>query len=145
MNNLTRLYELVETFSSNHNMVNSFKLVGSEDELANTDFDYRSLIMMPLQANLSRELNNPVYELEFGIIVIDRVNLDDSASYIYSSEENIFVIGQLQDYLLQNDVDVVFENVELNTGSNEDYNITIAMADFSAKLARQPYIRDIDV
>lgn len=144
MDNLTKLYKLIETFSASHNMINSFKLIGSEDELNHIEFDYKALILMPLEANLSRELNNPVYQLDFGVIVIDRTFTDNDSAYISSTEENIFVIGQLQDYLLQNNIDVNFQNVELNTGVTSDYNVTIAMADFTATLSRKPYIRDID-
>lgn len=144
MNNLTRLYSKIKAFADSHNMVNEFVLVGSEDDLSNRTFNYRALIMLPLEANLSRELNNPVYELDFGVIVIDKTDIEDDSAYISSSEENIFVIGQLQDYLLQNNLDAEFDQVELTTGMSEDYNITIAMADFSVKLARQPYVRDID-
>ena len=144
MNNLTKLYTKIKDFADSHNMVNEFILAGSEDELSQREFNYRTMVMLPLEANLSRELNNPVYELDFGIIVIDRTMLDDSLGYISSTEENVFVIGQLQDFLLQDNIDASFDNVELTTSTGEDYNVTIAMTDFSVKLARQPYVRDID-
>ncbi len=61
-----------------------------------------------------------------------------------SSEENLFVIGQLQDYLIQEGYDVDFGEVELVSAMGEEYNITSAMSDFSVVLARKPYIRGID-
>lgn len=144
MNNLTKLYAKIKGFAESHNMINEFVLVSSEDEIQEKDFNYRTMIMLPLEANLSRELNNPVYQLDFGIIVIDKVSLNNSLGSISSTEENIFVIGQLQDFLLQDGEDVEFQEVELTSSLLEDYNVTIAMADFSTKLARQPYVRDID-
>lgn len=144
MNNLTKLYSEIKAFAEDHNMINEFILVSSEDDLQSRVFNYRTLVMLPLEANLSRELNNPVYNLDFGIIVIDKCPLDDDLAFMSSSEENIFVIGQLQDYLLQDDKDVNFDNVELTTGMANDYNVTIAMADFTVSLTRQPYVRDID-
>lgn len=145
MNNLTRLYSDIKDFADSHNMVNQFMLVGSEDEINTREFNYRTLIMIPLEANLSRDLNSPVYTLDFGIIIIDKIISDDEMSYISSTEENINVVGQLQDYMLQNNDDVSFENVEITTGIAEDYNIAIAMCDFSVNLARNPHVRDIDI
>lgn len=144
MNNLTKLYSEIKAFAESHNMINEFILVSSEDDLQSRVFNYRTLVMLPLEANLSRELNNPIYNLDFGVIVIDKCPLDDDLAFISSSEENIFIIGQLQDYLLQDGKDVNFDNVELTTGIANDYNVTIAMADFIVSLARQPYVRDID-
>ena len=145
MNNLVRLYNYIKTFSDNHQMVNEFVMVGSEDEINQREFDYRTLIMMPLQANLSRDLNSPVYTLDFGIIVIDKTIINDDIAYISSTEENVNVIGQLQDYLMQEGLDVDFESVEITTGMAEDYNVTIAMSDFSVTLARSTYLKDINV
>lgn len=144
MNSLVQLYGKVKSFAESHNLVNEFILVGSEGDIQNLELNYRSLIMMPLEANISRDLNSPVYTLEFGVMVIDKYSTGVSLSQILSAEENINVIGQLQDYLLQDGTDVDFDSVELTTGIAEDYNISVAMADFTVNIARAPYIRDID-
>ena len=70
--------------------------------------------------------------------------IEDELSYIQSTEENIFIMGQLQDYLTQQGEDVEFDDVELNSSVSEDYNVTIAMTDFTVNLARKPYNRGID-
>ena len=145
MNNLVRLYNYIKTFSEEHKMVNEFIMVGSEDEINQLEFNYRTLIMIPLEANLSRDLNSPVYNLDFGIIVIDKTVLNNDIAYISSTEENINVIGQLQDHLMQEGLDVDFDSVEITTSIAEDYNVTIAMSDFSATLARSTYLKDINV
>lgn len=145
MNSLTELYNTIKEFSESHNMVNEFLLAGSEDDINNLEFNYRSLIMIPLEANLSRELNSPIYTLDFGIIVIDRIMENDSLGTILSSEENINVIGQLQDHLLQLNKDVNFQEIELTTAMAEDYNINVAMTDFSINIARSPYIKGINI
>ena len=144
MNSLTQLYNTIKEFADSHNMVNEFILVGSESDIENLEFNYRSLVMIPLEANISRELSSPIYTLDFGIIVIDKFLVDEDFSQILTAEENINVIGQLQDFLLQSNKDVNFDTVELTTGMAEDYNISIAMADFSINIARGPYIRDIN-
>ena len=145
MNSLSELYKTIKEFSESHNMVNEFLLLGSEEEINSIEFNYRSLIMIPLEANLSRELSSPIYTLDFGIIVIDRIPENNALSSILSSEENINVIGQLQDYLIQLDKDVNFQNVELSTAISEDYNLNVAIADFSINIAREPYVKDIDI
>lgn len=145
MNNLTRLYSDIKNFADSHGMVNQFLLLGSENDINQKEFEYRTLIMIPLEANLSRDLNSPIYTLDFNITLIDKIISDDDSSYISSTQENINVIGQLQDYMLQRQEDVSFDNIEITTGMAEDYNITIAMCDFTVNLARSPYIKDIDV
>ena len=87
---------------------------------------------------------NSVYTLDFGIFVLDRIFVEDSLAHMSSVQENIHILGQLQDYLLQQNLDVNFQEVELTSSLADDYNITIAMSDFSISLARNPYIRTID-
>ncbi len=144
MNNLTELYGEIKSFAENHNMVNQFIMVASEDDLQQYDFDYRTLVMIPSSSNLSRDLNSPVYTLSFTLVVLDRTLADDSLASIQSIEENVFVVGQLQDKLLQLDKDVVFNEIELISSAFEDYNITTAFCDFDVILPRNPYIKGID-
>jgi len=145
MNNLISLYKDIKTFADGHRMVNQFLLVGSEDDINQREFDYRTLVMIPMEANLSRDLNSPIYTLDFGVIVIDKTIVDNDLAYIQSSEENINIVGQLQDYLQQQGRDVAFDNVEMTTSMDKDYNITIAMTEFTVNLARSPYIKSINI
>lgn len=144
MNNLTELYEEIKSFADNHNMVNQFIMTASEDDLQQEEFDYRTLVMIPSASNLSRDLNSPVYTLSFTLVVIDRTLLNNSLASISSIEENIFIVGQLQDKLLQLGREVEFNEVELMSSSFEDYNITTAFCDFDVVLPRNPYIRGVD-
>lgn len=144
MNNLTELYGEIKSFADNHNMVNQFIMTASEDDLQQYDFDYRTMVMIPSSSNLSRDLNSPVYTLSFTLVVLDRTLEDDSLASIQSIEENIFVVGQLQDKLLQLGKDVVFNDIELISSVFEDYNITTAFCDFDVVLPRNPYVRSID-
>jgi hypothetical protein len=125
-------------------MVNEFFVANTEEDLNNREFNFKTLALLLLEANISRDLNSPIYTLDFGAIVIDKIGEDDDLESIMSSEENLFVIGQLQDYLIQEGYDVDFGEVELVSAMGEEYNITSAMSDFSVVLARKPYIRGID-
>ena len=144
MNNLTELYSKIKSFADDHNMVNEFFVANTEEDLNNREFNFKTLALLLLEANISRELNSPIYTLDFGAIVIDKIGEDDDLESIISSEENLFVIGQLQDYLIQEGYDVDFGEVELVSAMGEEYNITSAMSDFSVVLARKPYTRGID-
>ena len=144
MNNLYDTYNVIKEFAETHNMINEFVYVRSEQELQDLEFDYRSMVVMPLEANITRELNNPIYTLDFGGVVLDKVFKSSDYESIVSVEENIFIIGQLQDYLMQNDMDADFENIDLYTAVGDDYNVTSATADFSINIARKPYTRTID-
>ena len=145
MKNLTDLYEQIKEFADNHPMVNEFVLVGSEEELQNREFNYRSLILMPSGSNISRDLNRPTYTLDFFLVLFDRIESFDALQIIKSSEENVFVVGQLQDFLMQsaNDINVEFNNIDIINTKGDDYNITSALCDFSIELPRSPYIKDI--
>ncbi len=100
--------------------------------------------MIPSSSNLSRDLNSPVYTLSFSVLVLDKTIKDDSFASIQSIEENIFIIGQLQDKLMQLGRDVEFDEVELLNTPLEDYNVTTAFSDFDIVLSRKPYTRGID-
>lgn len=144
MNNLTELYNKIKSFADTHYMVNEFFVANTEDDLNKREFNFKTLALLLLEANISRDLNSPVYTLDFGAIVIDRINEDSDLESIMSSEENLFVIGQLQDYLIQEGYDVNFGEVELVSVMGDEYNITSAMSDFSVVLTRSPYIKDIN-
>ncbi len=145
MNNLIKIYEAVKDFGDRHEMVNEVLLVKSEDELEGREFNYRTMVIIPLEASISREDNSPVYYIDLGVVMIDRVFKDDDNANINSIDENIFVIGQLQDHLEQTDYDVEFGSVGLNTESLDDYNITTALADFTFTLSRKPFNRGINI
>lgn len=145
MKNLTDLYEQIKDFADNHPMVNEFLLVGSEEEIESLTFNYRSLILMPSGSNISRDLNRPLYTLDFELVLFDRVDSFNAIQIIKSSEENIFIAGQLQDYLMQwsDEINVSFENIDIINTKGDDYNLTSAICSFSVELPRSPYIKDI--
>ena len=144
MNNLTELYNEIKTFAENHNMVNEFLFASSEDELQSKEFDYRTFVLIPSTSNVSRDLNSPIYTLSFTVILLDKVPLDNDLSSISSIEENIFVIGQLQDKMLKLGKDTSFEDIELISTIVEDYNITTAFCNFEINLPRKPFLMDIN-
>jgi hypothetical protein len=144
MNNLRGIYEAVKDFGQRHEMVNEVILVKSEDELEGREFNYRTMVMLPLEANISRENSSPAYYIDFGIVILDKVPTENDEASINSIDENLFVIGQLQDHLTQEQYDVSFNDIDLGSESLGDYNITTAMTDFTFTLARKPHNRTIN-
>jgi hypothetical protein len=144
MNNLTELYIKIKDFANSHNMVNEFFLARDENDLRNRDFNYRTLSIMPLEANISRDLNSPVYTLDFAVVILDKVIYEDEINNIGIIEENLFVIGQLQDYLIQDGYDVDFDNVDVMSMKEGDYTVSSAVCELQVVLARKPYKLDID-
>lgn len=145
MKTLSDLYGEVKTFAESHPLVNEFVLVSSEEDLETREFEFRSLVLIPSRSNISREANRPIYEITFSVVVFDRVDRKEDLSIILSSEENIFVIGQLQDYLLQElgDSDVEFNDIDIVNAAGTDYNVTSAVCEFTVALPRSPYIKTI--
>lgn len=145
MNNLTELYIKIKDFCESHNMINEFFLARSEDDLRSREFEYRTLCLLPLEANISRDLNSPVYTLDFAAMVLDKIVYENEMSTVTTIEENLFVIGQLQDYMAQEGYDVEFDSVDIMTMHDENYTVSSGVCEFQVTLARKPYKLDIDL
>jgi len=144
MNNLSGFYQLVKDFCDNHNMINEFLFLGSEQELENREFNYRTLVMIPSSSNISRDLSRPIYTLSFDCALLDRTIGDSEISLVKSTEENLFVVGQFQDYLIQQDENCYIDDVDVVNMLSEDENITSAMFEVTVSFARKNYNAGID-
>lgn len=146
MNDLITIYELFKEFGDSHKMVNQFKLIGSLEEMQNIEVTHRGMYVNLDSANISRTGNNPVYDVTFNVIIVDKVPMDDELSLMSSNQENLFVMNQLQDWFGQNLLgEERFDEINLQGFSAEDYNITTATANCSFSVGRNPDNRDIDI
>ncbi len=146
MNDLVTIYELFKAFGDSHGMINEFKLIGSLEDLQNVEVSHRGMYVNLDSANVSRSGNSPIYDVTFNVIVIDKVPLDDELALMNSNQENLFVMGQLQDYFGNNLLgEERFDEINLQGFSADDYNITTATANCSFSVGRNPDNRDIDV
>lgn len=144
MNDLKEIYNTLLEFGENHNMVNQALFLMHESELEHIDIEFRCLVFIVSSSNLSRELNSPSYSIEFDVMVMDKVDRWDNMRNFESVQENIFVLGQLQDYMQQNDMEVQMEEIDLINESADDYNITSAASSISFTLSRPCYDREVD-
>jgi hypothetical protein len=144
MNNLSGFYQLVKDFCEDHNMINEFLFLGSEEELSNREFNYRSFVMIPSSSNISRDLSRPIYTLSFDCAILDRCSPNNELELLKSTEENLFVAGQLQDYLIQQDENCYIEDVDVASFLSEDENVTSAMFEVIVSFGRKDYNLEID-
>jgi len=144
MNNLSDFYQLIKDFCDNHNMINEFIFLGSEQELENREFNYRTFVMIPSSSNISRDLSRPIYTLSFDCALLDKSIGDSEIALVNSTEENLFVVGQLQDYLIQQDENCYIDDVDVVNMISEDENITSAMFELTMSFARKNYNVGID-
>lgn len=146
MNDLVTIYDLFKTFGEGHSMVNEFKLLNSLDDLETIEIDHRGLYIALEDANISRDEGSPVYDVMFNVVIVDKIPSDDPIALMNSNQENLFVMGQLQDYFQQNlDGEQSFQEVNMRGFSADDYNITSAISGATFIVGRNPYVRDIDV
>ncbi len=145
MNNLLSFYEKIKKFCEDHHMINQFILLGSPEQIKNREFDYRSFLMIPSSSSMSRDLSRPIYTLTFNCTVLDKCATGEQEAFVVSTEENLFVIGQLQDFLIQDDEGCYIDDVSVGSFYNEDENITAAYFDLTVSFARKNYNAGIDV
>ena len=144
MKNLTVFYNTIKGFCDDHNMINQFMLLGSERELNSEDFDYRTFVMIPNRSNISRDLARPVYTLTFDCAILDKCDGNSELSSITSTEENIFVVGQLQDFLTATDENCYIEDIDVENYVTEDNNVTSVYFELTVAFARKNYNAGID-
>lgn len=145
MNTLKSVYSHIKDFANNHYMIEEFHLLGSAEDLGYTDFGFRSLALIPSASNISRNLSSPTYSLEFQVVVLDKIESHNAEQMINATEENIFVLGQLQDYLLQVGIDCDMSDAELFTSTGDDYNIASIVSNLTVTLSRKCYQMNINV
>lgn len=146
MNDLVTIYDLFKTFGEGHSMVNEFKLLNSIDDLQDIELSHRGLYIALEDANISRESGSPVYDVMFNVVIVDKAPFEDPTALMNSNQENLFVMGQLQDYFQENlDGEQSFQEVSMRGFSAEDYNITSAISTATFIVGRNPYLRDIDI
>jgi hypothetical protein len=67
----------------------------------------------------------------FSLFVVDKCISDDQDSLIVSIQENLFVVGQVQDFILSLDNDVEFEEVVVAQAPETEYTSTAAVCSFT--------------
>ncbi len=136
----------MKAFSEGHRMINQTLLIKDEQELEHLTFKYRTFCMHMVNARIPRDTASPVYELDINLLLLDKILKGDDIAFMESSQENLFILGQLQDFLQQSfeEYDFEIDNVDLAPVSVPDYNITGASAVLTIRVDRESYTNEID-
>ncbi len=136
----------MKAFGDGHRMINQTLLIKDEQELDHLTFKYRTFCMHIDSARIPRDTASPVYEMDVNIFILDKVIKGDDLSFMESSQENLFILGQLQDFLQQSfdEYDFEIDNVDLSPVSVPDYNITGATTVLTIRVDRESYKNEID-
>ena len=128
MTTLFDFYKHLRGFAEGHKMIEAFKVVGSIEEVDTINVSARSLFVSVESSNISHRQNT--HKVTFSLFVVDKCLADDQDSLVISMQENLFVIGQVQDFILSLDNDVEFEEVSIAQAPTDEYNLTAAVCTF---------------
>tara|TARA_R110002020_G_scaffold281522_1_gene497163 strand:- start:100 stop:546 length:447 start_codon:yes stop_codon:yes gene_type:complete len=146
MTDLTNIVSTIREYGESHNMINEFIFIKDEQQLENLTFNYRTLMAHVDSARIPRSEGEPSYEVDLNLFVIDKTIKDDDVAYIDSMQTNLFVLGQLEDYIQQNHFDYDFDmsDVDLAPVSSDEYNLTGAQATITMRIARNSFKNPTD-
>jgi hypothetical protein len=129
MTTLFDFYKQIKGFVEGHRMIEKFNIIGSIEEVDTINVDARSLFISIESSNISHRNNTNT--VTFALFVVDKCLSDDQDSLVISTQENIFVVGQVQDFILSLDNDVEFDEINMAQSPSGDYNLTAAICTFS--------------
>jgi len=135
MNEISNLNRALETFCENHEMVNSFHHLSSIEQLDGLGSEYRSVAIIPSTFSIEQD----GYTIDYIVVVMDKVRSGDATALVKAEEGNVFVLGQLMDYLASIDSDITIEGGSFASPpeSNEDgYNIVASVGTLTNSFSR---------
>ena len=140
MTDLTNITETLMEFGENHKMINGVHLIRDVQEIQHLTFVYRSFCIHLTGARIPRSEGDSVYELDFNLFIIDKV-AEGTREFLDSNQENLFILGQLQDYLQQDffEYDFSMADIDLSPVSSDEYNLTGATATLTVRTSRDGY------
>ena len=137
MNELSHLAKSIKNFCESHTMVESFVYVDDVSRIPELGEAFRRVILFPL----TFEINNDTYAVSFGMVVQDKVRGLDFTAHIKSQEANMYIIGEIEEYLYQIDNDITITDTEFvpNDENDAGENVTAAVATVNAQFHRYRY------
>lgn len=137
MNELSHLAKSIKNFCDSHSMVESFEYVDDVARIEQLGSAFRRVIIFPL----SYEINADTYLVSFGLVVQDKLRGLDFVAHIKSQEANMYIIGELEEYLYQIDNDITITDTTFVPDDTNDAgeNVTAAVATINAQFHRYRY------
>jgi hypothetical protein len=128
MTSLFDFYKELRGFAEGHRMVDFFKVVGSIEDIDFLNLDHRSMFISVESTDLAHQ--NNMMGVTFNLFLVDKCISDDQDSLVISIQENLFVVGQVQDFILSLDQDVEFNEVVVAQAPETEYTSTAAICTF---------------
>ena len=146
MRELKNIVGTIKTFGEGHRMINQVLFIKYDQEIDHLTFKYRTLLMHIDSARIPRDQGEPVYEVDLNLFILDKTIKDDDMAYIESSQENLFILGQLQDFLQQSFPNYDFEinDVDMSPVSTPEYNLTGATTVLTIRVDRNPFQNEVN-
>jgi hypothetical protein len=137
MNELSHLAKSIKSFCESHSMVESFAYVDDPSKIAELGEAFRRVVIFPL----TFEITNDTYMVTFGLVVQDKVRGLDFTAHIKSQEANMYIVGELEEYLYQIDNDITITDTEFipNEQNDAGENLTACVASINAQFHRYRY------
>jgi len=129
MTTLFDFYKELRGFAEGHRMIEFFKVVGTIEEISTMNLDHRSMLISVDSTDIAHQ--NNMMAVTFSLFVVDKCIADDQDSLIVSIQENLFVVGQVQEFILSLDNDVEFEEVVVAQAPETEYTSTAAVCSFT--------------
>lgn len=128
MDTLFDFYKGVADFAQRHRMIDNFKVITSPRDISALNFDSRTLFLSVESSGINHKSN--VLQYSVYAYVVDKCIANDDASLILTIQENIFVLSQLQDFILETH-DVNFDEIKIAQAPNTDYTQSAAFCVFT--------------
>lgn len=132
-------------FAEAHNMIGKAQWIRGESDLENFVFDEKTIIFLTDSANISRQDGRPIYTMSYIVAVVDKGASSGELGMNSAVEENLFVLGQLQDYLGQQGFDVDIEDVDVQTDFDDSGDLVVVSTNMTANLSRNSANKDINL
>lgn len=142
MNTLFDFYKGLADFASRHRMINNFKVISTPRDISTLNFDNRSLFVSIESSGINYKNNTLQYSMY--AYVIDKCIPNDDESLILTIQENIFVLSQLQDFILESH-DVDFDDIKVAQALNTDYTQSAAFCMFTIDMDKMVTCGNIDL
>ena len=140
MTDLKNIVKAIQEFGETHSMINEVLIFADEEDYKSHTFKYRSLHIAVDRATIGRDEGESVYSVDINLMIVDKTLVGDKIAYIESVQENLYILGQLQDYLQQNSkYDFSMSDVNLAPIISEEHNITGAEAILTIRADRFSY------
>lgn len=148
MNDFSNVVKLVMKFGVEHSMIEEVVFLSTPERVADHSFKETGLYIVPDTADITRREGSPIYTLRFLVGVVQKFSTRDIETELNAHSTALFVLGELNDYLLQNlpsssDADISNAAFDGLANSNDGGSVCFLDGSLEIELPRAPYNRTL--